>query len=238
MRSIRVVIVDEQELFRAGIRRLLESAPRIQVVGEAGEAEEVLAMLETTACQVVVLDQALPGRDGLWLLHQLKTRFSALRSLMLVGQHQEQLAVEALTAGANGYMVKSASLVELISAITQVHDNGFYLNPRWSHLILGQFQGARHAAPATSSSSHVLTERERVILQKAANGFNNREIASQVALSESTVKAQLRGVFRKLEVNDRVQAIVRALDAGLIQATDASDLPSAMVRSSRGSCHR
>lgn len=208
---IRIVLVDDHAMVRKGLQSVLEITGEVHVVGEARDAEEALSVLEKTPCDVVVADLSLPGKDGIWLTHEVKARFPGLPVLVLTMHIEDHMVVDALRAGANGYVLKSSTYQELLEAIGQVHATGFFLHPNLARPLVQELKSTR---PVNLGK---ITHREIEILQKAAYGLSNKEIGEQLCLSESTVKSHLRNLYRKIEVQDRTQAILYGLRSGMIR---------------------
>lgn len=211
---IRVILVDDHAMVRRGFRKLLEEHGTMAVVAEAGDAMEGLAAVAGVGCDVAVVDFSLPGPDGLWLTRQLHTRHPLVRVLILTVRTEEGTALEALRAGAHGYLTKMSRPEDLITAIEQIHHYGGYLHPTFVRPVLAELQSPSDRS--RTMDGRPITERERDILAEAAAGLGNKDIATRLTLSESTVKSHLRSIYRKLGTLDRTQAILHAIRTGLI----------------------
>ncbi|MCL6599973.1 MAG: response regulator transcription factor [Alicyclobacillus macrosporangiidus] len=223
---IRVMIVDDQRLMRDGLRTLLQMEPDIQVVGEAGDGEEAVRLAQQQEVDVVLLDIRMPRCDGISALRQLRRLRSNLRVLMLTTYDDRTDIVDALRSGANGYLVKDMRAEEIAEAIRTVMEGGAVLPPR----VASEFLAAVHtegmhaetAGPGTGGGATVpplpgeeaLTDREREVLHRLAQGLSNREIARELFVSEGTVKNHVSSVIAKLGLRDRTQAAVYAVRRG------------------------
>jgi len=212
---IRVAIVDDQALFRAGIGMLLSSQDDLEFVGEAGDGSEALAMVRETAPDVVLMDIRMPGMDGVSATAQLLTELpDPPRVVVLTTFDLDEAAARALRAGASGFLLKDSDPEFLLAAIRTVHSGTAVLAPSATRELLDRF-GAR-AAPAPDDLLADLTERERQIFALAARGLSNAEIAASEFVSEATVKTHISRVLAKLGLRDRVQLVVFAYERGLV----------------------
>ena len=203
-RLIRILIVDDHAALREGVTSMVASEPDIQVVGEASNGAEAIAAFQTLRPDVTLLDLQMPIMGGFEALAKIRQASPNARIIVLTTYEGDVQAVRALKAGAVGYLLKSALRKELIDAIRKVHAGRRY--------ILGEVaeEIAIHAA------EEQLSEREVAVLQMVASGKPNKSIAHELSISEDTVKAHLRNIFSKLEVNDRTQAVTTALRRGII----------------------
>lgn len=208
--TIRILLVDDHTVMRAGTRRILEDEPDIVVVGEAGDGSEALVLAEDALPDIVVLDVGMPNMDGIQTTRVLRERWPELRILVLTGHTNDALVWTLHRAGVEGYLLKSAGPQELIGAIRDV----------------ARGQQAYGAEPASALSrqdartgSH-LTPKEREILQALVGGKRNREIAVDLHLSVNTVEFHLRNIFTKLDATSRADAIARARRRGWLDTQD------------------
>jgi DNA-binding NarL/FixJ family response regulator len=216
--TIRVVIVDDQPLVRAGFRMVLGSQPDLAVVGEAGDGAEALRLLATVPADVVVMDLRMPVMDGVAATRELCAGPASPRVLALTTFDTDEDAFAALQAGASGFLLKTAPPEELLAAIRAVAGGDAVVAPRVTRRLLDRFAGqlvpaVRVPAPGLAS----LTDREREVLLLVAQGLSNAEIAGRLYLAETTVKAHVGRILAKLELRDRVQAVVLAYETGLVQ---------------------
>jgi DNA-binding NarL/FixJ family response regulator len=200
--AVRVILVDDHPMLRTGLKRLLEMDGAIQVVAEAGTAEGAFETVRKVECDVLVTDLVMPGKNGIWLTEQVRAAGLNIPILMLTMHRDEELVLGALKAGANGYLLKTSTHDELIDAVGKIHGGGYYLSPEVAGHVIERLR-----APKESS----LTARERQVLQLASEGQSNERIADALALSLSTIKAEMRNAFRKLGVADRTSAVVAFL---------------------------
>jgi DNA-binding NarL/FixJ family response regulator len=208
---IRVALVDDQTLVRQGFRRLLELAPDMAVVAEAGRADEALTVVEAARPDVLLLDVRLPDVSGLQVLRSLAHRDILPPTLMLTTFPDDQALLESLRLGASGFLLKDVTLDELLGAIRFVAGGGRLLQPALSAAIKGTF------APQESTPEFGLTARELELLGLMAGGYNNRELAELLNLTEGTVKNRVSSILSKLGVRDRSQAVLRAMEHRLLR---------------------
>ncbi len=210
---IRVVVVDDQELMRVGFRLILEAAGDIRVVGEAGDGASAIDVVAATRPDVVLMDIRMPLLDGVEATRRLRDH----RVLMLTTFDHDEYVVEALRAGASGFLLKDAPPAELVHAIRVVAAGDALLSPTVTRRLLDRVVPTLSPAPSDPSSLLAqLTERERAVLLHLARGRSNSEIAEQLHISEATVKTHVSHLLEKLELRDRVQAVVLAYEVGLV----------------------
>jgi DNA-binding NarL/FixJ family response regulator len=212
---LRVAIADDHRLMLAGIRRALERAPDIQVVGEAMSGEEALALVARTQPDVVMLDLRMPHGDGLSTLHQLRQANPDLVVIILSASEDPAHIDEALGRGASGYVFKSINPLDLPSTIRQVIEGSVH-HPR------ARGAAVPSGAPQATPRSAGLSERELDILRLVAEGLSNVEIASRLFVTGQTVKFHLSNIYRKLGVSNRTEATRFAYRNGLVDATTPS----------------
>ncbi len=208
MDTIRILLVDDHQVVREGLRRMLELEPDLKVVGEAANAKEVLEQVETLLPEVILMDIKMPGMDGIELTRQLKEKTPASNVIMLT-LYDEYLP-QAIEAGAKGYLVKDISREELLKAIRAVHEGRSPL-----YLSLSQDRLAKLTTP-DSRQQNSLSERELTIVRLIADGITTEGIAYQLFLSEASVKRSVRLIFDKLGVHNRSEAVAEAYKQGLI----------------------
>lgn len=216
---IRVVLVDDQELFRAGVSVIIDAQSDMTVVGTAGDGVAALQMIDELAPDVVLMDIRMPEMDGVEATRQLFTpqrsaaRIRPLRVVVLTTFNLDDRAATAITYGASGFLLKDATPQMLTDAIRTVHTGNAVLSPSDLLVLMdGSFQ-ARRPRP---SSFDRLTEKEREVFTAVARGLSNPEIAATAFVSESTVKTHVGSLLRKLELRDRVQIVVFAHEHGLV----------------------
>ncbi len=217
---IRVLVVDDQELVRAGFCVILDAAPDITVVGEAGTGAEAVGAVAAVRPDVVLMDVRMPVMDGLEATRQLTAEGTPWRPkiLILTTFDLDDYVYEALRAGANGFLLKDSPRHDLIAAVRIVAAGDGLLAPSVTRRLIEAFAG-RPAAGATSPSRlATLTPRERDILLALARGQTNAEIAADLYVGEATVKTHVSHLLMKLGLRDRVQAVIFAYETGLVRA--------------------
>lgn len=215
MTTIRVVLVDDHALFRQGVRRLLETAGDMEVVGEAESGAQAVSLVETLAPDIVLLDVAMPTGSGIDAARMIKASSPRAGIIMLTVHADEEFLFEAIKAGAMGYLLKDSTADELVRAIRVVHSGEGLLAPTMAAKVMREF--ARTRETKDLAAVHLpLTQRETEILQYVTSGLANKEIANRLAISERTVKNHLSNIMEKLHVNSRTQAAVYALRRGLV----------------------
>jgi len=216
MESIRVVLADDHAILRQGLRRLLEDEPDIEVVGEAANGLEAIAVTRALAPDLVLMDVVMPRLNGVEATKQIKQSNPATAILALSAHDDDRYVLGLLEAGAAGYLLKTATFQEVIHAIRAVHAGEAVLHPAIAGRLL-----SRAARPTMRISpthgNELLTEREVEVLRCAARGLSNKEIASQLVLSVPTVKAHLVNIFNKMGVGSRTEAIMQALNQGWVE---------------------
>jgi DNA-binding NarL/FixJ family response regulator len=211
--SIRVLVADDQSMVRAGFRMLLTGGQDIEVVAEASNGREAVAMAERFNPAVVLMDIRMPEIDGLEATRRILAANQGARILILTTFGLDEYVYEALRAGASGFVLKDDPAEQLISAVRTVAAGNALLSPAITKRVIRQF--TRIARPAPPKELGELTEREREILRLIATGLSNAEIGHELYISETTVKTHVTHVLQKLGLRDRVQAVVLAYQAGL-----------------------
>jgi DNA-binding NarL/FixJ family response regulator len=209
---IRVLIVDDQELMRAGFRMILEAAGDIEVVGEAGDGESAVTVAEACRPDVVLMDIRMPRLDGV----EATRRLPKQRVIILTTFDHDEYVVEALRAGASGFLLKDAPPDELVRAVRVVAAGDALLAPAVTRRLLDRVAPTLRISREAASQFDRLTARERDVLQMVATGRSNSEIAAQLHIGETTVKTHVSHLLEKLELRDRVQAVVLAYESGLV----------------------
>ena len=213
--SIRVLVADDQSMVRAGFRMLLTGERDIEVVAEASNGREAVAMAERFNPAVVLMDIRMPEIDGLEATRRILAANRAARILILTTFGLDEYVYEALRAGASGFVLKDDPAEQLISAVRTVAAGNALLSPAITMRVIRQF--TRIARPAQPKGLGELTEREREILRLIATGLSNAEIGRELYISETTVKTHVTHILQKLGLRDRVQAVVLAYQAGLFE---------------------
>jgi DNA-binding NarL/FixJ family response regulator len=217
--SVRVLLADDEQLIRAGFRLILESEPDLEVIGEAANGSEAVELTTKLDPDVVLMDIQMPEMNGLEATRQIAAlgRPETSRVLVLTTFELDEYVYEALRAGASGFLLKRTPTADLIAGIRTVAGGEALLAPSITRRLIDQF-AHRPAAPTTDAKLlEGVTFREREVLRLVASGFSNAEIAESLVLSEGTVKTHVKHLFAKLDLRDRVQAVILAYDMGLVE---------------------
>jgi DNA-binding NarL/FixJ family response regulator len=214
----RLLIVDDHALARVGLRAMLAPEPDLDVVGEAADGAEALALCRALRPDLVLMDVRMPNLDGLAATRALKAEFPTVAVIIVTIYENPDYLLQALKAGAAGYVLKDATQPQLVTAIRQLLRHEFLLNPQLMADLLNRLAAEvpRHAALPER-----LTPRETTVLRLLAQGRTNREIAAELRVAVGTVKVHVEHILAKLAVSDRTQAAVRAAELGLLSETGA-----------------
>lgn len=212
--ALRLLIVDDHEAFRSGLRALLETSPGVTVTGEAASGAEAVALARRLQPDVVLMDLAMPGVDGVEATRQIVEALPHVAVLVLTMSDEDESILAALRAGARGFLLKGARRADLLRAIRSVAAGEAILGPAVARRLTGYLDLAARPAEAPPPFPG-LTEREREILDLVARGRSNAEITAQLVVSPKTVRNHVSNIFSKLGVRDRAEAIVRAREAGM-----------------------
>ena len=214
--TVRVLLVDDQAMFRAGIAMVLGSQPDLEVVGEAGDGAEALEQVATTAPDVVLMDLEMPGTGGVEATRALVERYAddAPKVLVLTTFDLDEAAASAIEAGASGFLLKSADPELLLASVRAVASGSNVVAAGATRRLWERFRARPTRSPGPEYDA--LTEREREILLRAAAGLSNAEIAEFEVLAEGTVKTHVSRILGKLGLRDRVQLVVYAYEHGLV----------------------
>ena len=215
--TIRVLIVDDQALVRVGFRMIIEARDDLEVVGEAGDGEQAVRLAAQTRPDVVLMDVRMPGMDGLAATAKLTAAPDAPRVIMLTTYDLDESLYAALRAGASGFLLKDVRPGDLAEAIRVVARGEALLAPTATRRLLDHFVAADMTPPGADARLGRLTGREREVLELLARGASNAEIATHMTVTEATVKTHVSSILRKLDVRDRVQAVVLAYDLGVVR---------------------
>jgi DNA-binding NarL/FixJ family response regulator len=213
--TINVLLVDDHALLREGLRRLLELETDMRIVAEADDGFEALRLVRRARPDVVLMDIHMPVVDGLAVTRQIANEFPTLPVIILTMRHEQQQVIQAISCGAKGYLLKSASSQEVVQAIRIVSQGGVYIEPAMTGAIVNEVRRLSAHAPGGSGLT-ALSEKEIEILRCVAMGLSNKEIADRLAYAEKTVKNYLSIIFQKLGIRDRTQAAIFALRQGLL----------------------
>ena len=227
-KRIRLMIVDDHPLFRAGLRRIVELEEDFNIVGEVADGADALTKARAIKPQVILMDVNLPGMNGLQVTRELTASHSETAVIILTAYHDDEQMLHALRAGASAYYPKDVNPQELVDAVRQVSDGKYVVNeqvlskPQVASWLLNQFEQMKGADDLDSDHKfQPLSAREMQILQCITSGQSNKEIAKALGISRQTVKNHMTSILRKLAVNDRTQAAVYALRRGWIRLQDA-----------------
>jgi DNA-binding NarL/FixJ family response regulator len=214
--SIRVLICDDQALVRAGFRAILELQNDIQVVGEAENGAEAVALAERRSPDVILMDIRMPVLDGVDATRRLVADGSPARILVLTTFDLDEYVHAAIRAGASGFLLKDVTPSKLLEAIRIVAGGDALLAPSVTRRLLERFARTLPQRDVSTEALAGLTARETEVLRLLAGGLSNAEIAAELVVSEATVKTHISSLLRKLGLRDRVQAVILAYDAGLV----------------------
>jgi DNA-binding NarL/FixJ family response regulator len=206
---IRVVLADDHAMVRKGIRDFLEEDAGICVVAEAADGEEAVALIGREQPEIALLDIQMPRLSGLDAARRIRKEFPKVRVLMLTAYEDEPYILAAIQAGVSGYLLKTASSEELVHAVHAVADGETALSPTVARKLVERASGGAHAEPAIEP----LTERELEVLRLAAKGMGNRQIATELAISDRTVQGHLGNIYEKMRVSTRTEAVLFAVRA-------------------------
>ena len=207
---MRIVLVDDHRVVRDGIRYMLSDEEAIEIVADVGSGAELFELLEAEPVDIVLLDVRMPDMSGFDVLEQLRGEIPQVRVIMLSMHDAPGYVRRAVELGAAGYLLKNASRSELLAALQSVGDGGAYIQTDLANPLVAELAGI-------SDSARSLSPREQQVLQLVAHGYENKQIASELAISEATVKTYLRGIFGTLEVAGRAEAVAVGLRRGIIE---------------------
>ena len=213
--TVRVLLVDDQTLFRAGLRTLLSTRSEIEVVGDAENGQVALERAAATRPDVVLMDLKMPVLDGVAATRKLRVQLPSCQVVALTTFEDDELVFECLRAGALGYLLKDAPIDKLVEAVLAAARGESVLQPSVASKVLAELSRLAGDRPATTELAR-LSERERDVLRLIARGASNKEIAAALFLAEGTVKNHVTNVLAKLGARDRTQAALRARELGLL----------------------
>jgi DNA-binding NarL/FixJ family response regulator len=215
--TVRVVIADDQALVRGGFRMILDARDDMEVVGEASDGREAIALVEELEPDVVLMDVRMPDVDGIEATQRIVASGSSARIVILTTYDADEYVFAALRAGASGFVLKDVRPSELVEGIRIVARGDALLAPSVTRRLLDRFAGTLPETAAAPPDLGELTDRELEVLRFVALALSNAEIAARLVLTEATVKTHVSSVLRKLGLRDRVQAVVLAYDHGLVR---------------------
>lgn len=223
--TIRVVLADDQALIRSGFRTLIDSAEDLEVVGEASTGEQAVRLARTTRADVVLMDIRMPGMDGIAATKLITgdDDLAGVKVVILTTFEIDAYVIEAVRAGASGFLNKGIEPAELLDAIRTVAGGDALLTPRATQALLAEFATSAASPSIPCEALDVLTSRERELMTLAAHGLSNDQIAERLFLSPLTVKTHINRAMMKLAVRDRAQLVVVAYQTGLVRPGDSID---------------
>jgi DNA-binding NarL/FixJ family response regulator len=219
---VRVVLVDDDDLMRAGLRSVLSSDETIDVVGEAGDGREAVDRIRQLRPDLVLMDIRMPDLDGISATREVLATSAEVKVVVLTTFEQDDYIFDALSAGASGFLLKRTQPEELIAAIHTVAEGDSLLSPSVTRRVVDRMASQPPPVRATARLDE-LTPRELEVLELVARGLSNREIAEQFVIEESTVKTHVKRILMKLRLRDRVQAVVFAYENGLTRPGRSKD---------------
>jgi DNA-binding NarL/FixJ family response regulator len=213
---VRVLLVDDDDLMRAGLRSVLSSDDTIEVVGEAGDGRQALGSVRELRPDLVLMDIRMPDLDGISATREVLDAAPDVKVVVLTTFEDDDYIFDALSAGASGFLLKRTKPEELIAAIHTVADGDSLLSPSVTRRVIDRMATAKPVAGLSGARLEVLTPREREVLELVGRGLSNREIAETFVIEESTVKTHVKRILMKLGLRDRVQAVILAYEMGVI----------------------
>ena len=214
---IRILLADDHVMLRQGTAELLQREPDIEVIGEAGDGEQAVALARHLNPDIVVMDIRMPVLSGIEATRMIREELPGVQVLVLTAHDDDQYIFSLLQAGASGYLLKSAPMNELVQAIRQVQAGESPLDPAIARKVVVRISADRlapHLLDKGSTTIELLTGRELEVLQLLARGWNNRAIAEALFISDRTVQAHLTNIFAKMQVNSRLEAVLTAIRRG------------------------
>jgi DNA-binding NarL/FixJ family response regulator len=221
-RRVRVLLVDDDDLMRAGLKAVLSTDESIEVVGEAGDGRAAINEARVRTPDVVLMDVRMPDLDGIAATREVLAVSPEVRVAILTTFEQDDYIFGALSAGASGFLLKRTKPEDLIAAIHTLAAGDSLLSPSVTRRVIEQMAGQPIADPSARERLEELTPRERQVLELIARGLSNGEIAAAFVIEESTVKTHVKRILMKLHLRDRVQAVIFAYESGLTQPGSTS----------------
>ncbi len=212
---IKVMIVDDQALARDGLELIVGASPEIEVIGTADNGANALAKLDDLSPDVVLMDLKMPVMNGVQATRRINEQFPTIKILVLTTFDADEWVVDAIRAGASGYLLKDSPREEIVRAIQDVAEGKTIVSPRITDTL---YRMVKDGTPTDSTIAESLNEREREILNLLANGLTNADIAERIHLAEGTVRNYVSAIFAKLDVSDRTQAAAIAWRHGLVRS--------------------
>ncbi len=217
MERITFLIVDDHALFREGLRSVLERHDDFTIVGEAGDAETGIRLAAELRPAIVLMDLHLPGRSGVEAIEEIARRHPETGVIVLSMYQEAELVERAILAGARGYLLKDQRAAALIDGIRAVAAGGIAVDPQIGLRLFDEYRRLLSQTGRVPSGDHLLSSREVTVLEHLADGLSNRQIAEKLFLSEQTVKNLLTGIYQKLGVQNRTEAVLQAVQRGIVK---------------------
>lgn len=215
MSKIRLLLVDDHEIVRAGLRMLFSAEPEVEIIGEASSGEEAVNLVASLKPEVVLMDVAMPGIGGIEAARRIKATHPQVAVLALTMHEDDEYFFEMLAAGASGYVPKRAAPDDLMSAIRVVRQGDVYIYPSLARLLVKDF--LHRAETSDVETREELTPREQEVLTCIAEGYSNREIADTLVISVKTVDRHRENIMRKLKLHNRIELVKYAIEKGFIK---------------------
>jgi len=214
MGKIKVLIADDHTILRQGIKALLDNQAEIEVIGEAKDGREALTLIERLLPDVILMDIAMPGLNGLEATRRIKKKFPKIKVLVLTMYTNEEYVFQILNAGANGYLVKETAFQDLISAIRAVYRDEAFMSPSISKKVINRYM--QRVRETNNTTGDILTTREREILQLIAEGSSSKKIAEALFISPKTVETHRTHIMDKLNIHNRTDLVKYAIRTGIV----------------------
>ena len=214
MGKIKVLIADDHTILRQGIKALLDNQAEIEVIGEAKDGREALTLIERLLPDVILMDIAMPGLNGLEATRRIKKKFPKIKVLVLTMYTNEEYVFQILNAGANGYLVKETAFQDLISAIRAVYRDEAFMSPSISKKVINRY--TQRVRETNNTTGDILTTREREILQLIAEGSSSKKIAEALFISPKTVETHRTHIMDKLNIHNRTDLVKYAIRTGIV----------------------
>jgi DNA-binding NarL/FixJ family response regulator len=212
--SFRIVLGDDHILFRRGMKRLIHDMPGMEVIGEANDGRDLLELLKEATPDLVILDISMPNLGGIEACHEIRILYPGTKVLILTMHRSKEYLYQAISAGANGYLLKEDTDEELLSAINTIREGGAYITRKLTGAVTGDL--AEHSIRRDKEARKLMSSREREILKLMAKGKNNAEIADLLCISVRTVEGHRASLMRKLHVRNAVELVKYAFEDGLV----------------------
>jgi len=223
--TIKIALIDDHKLFREGVKRILSFESSFEVVAEGGDGKEVNELVESHRPDIVLMDINMPEINGIEATKSLLNNYPGTKVIILSIHDDENYVTHALQSGAQGYLLKEIDTESLLEAIKVVYEGGSYLHPKVTHNLVQEYRKLVEDKKAQTGINqieyrkplHLLTRRECQVLQLLSEGQSNRMIAETLVISEKTVKNHVSNILQKMKVNDRTQAVVKAIKNGWVE---------------------